>query len=237
MRKTYSISAILLPLGGLLLLGVLLGGCAADRGISKLRAERFPQMKNNEVKVSVQAKALYLKVTPKGNGLTKESIDAANILLTEQGPIRRQVLTIVPLTPAGEKIAPHLASALTAAGARPPLLGGDQVMEENTSKPAKALKNQQQDWDIELTSEAIVVEVPDNTIADPDNWTMSPYYNIGTLGAANRANIAMMVSDPRDLLRPRALAPTEGKIATSALGRYLTDDLKDLIDINFSGDE
>jgi len=79
--------------------------------------------------------------------------------------------------------------------------------------------------------------MPDTTVDDPENWASSPYYALGTLGAANSANIAMMTSDPRDLLRPRTLAPTEGKIATSAMDRYLNDDLKDLIDIDFSGDD
>jgi len=229
--------SVLPPLCGLLLSGVLLGGCGLDRGIHQLRATHFPQLKEGGVSTDVQARALYLKATPDGRGLTAESIAAANDLLTTQGPIRRQVLTIIPLSPAGEQIAPRLVQALDAAGARSPQLGANKMNGEPESESAKEQTRQQQSWDIELVSEAIVVNVPDCTVAEPDLWTVEPYYAVGTLGCANQSNIAMMVSDPRDLIRPRSLAPSEGAIATSAMDRYLDGELNDLIDIDFSGDD
>ncbi|WP_196772888.1 CpaD family pilus assembly lipoprotein [Pseudodesulfovibrio alkaliphilus] len=213
-------------------MGSLLGGCGAERTIHRLRAANFQQERTEGVTTSVQARALYLQVSP-GGGLTAESIDAANRMLTSQGPIRRQVLTIVALSPAGEKLAPRLAKTLTDAGANPPRRGAYEVEAGAGSAPAEDLTRQQQGWDIELISEAVVVNAPDCTVAQPDLWTVSPYYAIGTLGCANEANIAMMASDPRDLIRPRALAPTEGKIATSAVERYFNDETKELIDIDF----
>jgi len=237
MQKRNPISSVILIASGLILVTAILGGCAVERGIQKMRAQRFSQPREGQTTVSVKARATYLQATANGDGLSAESIAAANELLTAQGPIRRQILTIIPLSPAGKRIAPHLVKALQAAGAPSPQSGSYEVAENANSEAAKALAEQQQGWDIELVSEAVVVEVPDTTIANPDGWALSPYYSVGTLGVATQANIAMMVSDPRDLVRPKTLAPTEGKIAASALDRYLNDDLKDLLDIDFSGEE
>lgn len=220
----------------LLLAGSLLGGCALDRGIHHLRAGNFAQPRDESTTVSVQARALYLKAVPDGSGLTAESMAAANDLLTSQGPIRRQALTIVPLSPAGELIAPRLARALESAGARNPQHGEYQVDGGADSEPAQALAQQHEGWDIELISEALVVDASDCVVAMPDLWTVKPYSAVGTLGCANQANIAMMVSDPRDLIRPRALGPTEGRIAAGAVERYLNGEINELIDIDFSGD-
>lgn len=236
MQQRNRISSAILRLGALLLTGVLLGGCAADRAIHRMRAQSFPQPRDKGVSASVKARALYLKAAPNG-GLTAESIKSANTLLTVQGPLRRQILTIVPLSPAGDKIAPRLAKALEAAGARSPRSGSYDVKDGAKSAAGQDLKRQQHGWDLELISEALVVDVTDCSVADPDNWTINPYYAVGTLGCANEANIAMMTSDPRDLLRPRALAPAEGKIASSAIERYYAGEVNDLIDIDFSGDD
>ncbi len=47
-----------------------------------------------------------------------------------------------------------------------------------------------------LVSRAVVAEVPDCAIADPQAWTVTPFSAVGALGCANRANLARMVSDP-----------------------------------------
>ena len=56
------------------------------------------------------------------------------------------------------------------------------------------------------------------------------------MGCANRANIAAMVSDVRDLRRPRTLAAADGRAAAGAVERYQTGDVRELIDINFNND-
>lgn len=220
----------------LLLACFMLGGCAIDRGIHSLRVNRFAQPREDGVTASVQARALYLKVSSDGEGLTRDSLSAANDLLTAQGPIRRQVLTIVPLTPAGEKVAPRLAKALEDAGAVEAQLGSYVVDAGPDSNEAEELGKQQRGWDLELISEAIVMHAPDCTVAKPDLWTVSPFYAVGTLGCANQVNVAMMASDPRDLIRPRALAPAEGNVTASAVERYQKGEVNELIDIDFSGD-
>ena len=60
---------------------------------------------------------------------------------------------------------------------------------------------------------------------------------MGALGCANNANIARMVSDPRDLVRPRPLEPGDGEAAVLAVRKYQTGDTEDLVDIDFSQDE
>ena len=197
----------------------------------------FAQPTDNDVKAAPRARALYLQAAAEGVGLKAESLDAANDLLTTQGPIGKQTLTLVPLSPAGERVAPRLARALRDAGARVVHLGVYEVQGGAESEPGRELARQQEGWDVELISEAVVVEIPDCTVAKPDEWTVSPFESVGTLGCASNANIAAMISDPRDLLRPRVLGPADGKVAESAVKRYRNDEIKDLIDIDFSGDD
>ena len=75
---------------------------------------------------------------------------------------------------------------------------------------------------LELISEAYVVHAPECVVADPTRWTIEPYEAVGTLGCANNANIAMMVSDPKDLLRPRALEGADGTASNLAVQKYQT---------------
>ncbi|MFT4301944.1 MAG: CpaD family pilus assembly lipoprotein [Desulfovibrio sp.] len=222
---------------GLILACALYSGCALDRVVHKARATNFHDESSDTTTVGVQSKGVYLRVAPDGNGFTAQSIEEANALLTEQGPLRRQILTIVPLSPEGKRMAPRLAQALTNAGAMNPQLGSYDVAGGVTSSAAQNLANQQQGWDIEIVSEALVVHAQDTTIAKPDLWTVSPYYAVGTLGKANAANRALMISDPRDILRPRSLDPAEGNVSAAAIERYQKGETRELVDINFSGDK
>lgn len=212
----------LLPLA----LVVLLAGCQTP--LNDLRSKRFG---NGVVPVAAGARhhalALALQADPSGQGLTPESLREANAMLTRQGRIDQQVLTLTPFNAQGEMLAQRIAQTLTRAGARAPRvepipLDAERVAEANDGG-----------WTLELQSEALALNVTDCRIARPDGVTLSPYYSVGALGCANRANMARMVSDPRDLSRPRTLEGGDGKAAAGAIERYQTGETRDLIDIDF----
>lgn len=215
----------LLPLAPLLL-ALLLSGCGTQ--LNDLRAQRFGAGEAAKTPtVAPRAVALALQAAPDGNGLTAESLNAANELLTRQGRIDAQVLTLTPFNARGEALAQRLAQALARSGARAPRV-------ESLPRDAQRLQAAAQaGWDLELQSEAMTVQATRCSIAKPDDWTIHPYYGVGTLGCANRANLARMVSDPRDLARPRTLEGADGKAAAGAVDRYQTGETRDLIDIDF----
>ena len=99
--------------------------------------------------------------------------------------------------------------------------------------PSNLQASKQDNWDLQVISEALVVKVPDCSIANPKTWTVKPYQAVGPLGCANRANIARMVSDPRDLMRPQTLDAGDGMTAVNAVGRYHDDELRELLEIDF----
>lgn len=209
-----------------LLLALLLSGCGTQ--LNDLRAQRFgPGQAAKAPTVAPRAVALALQAAPDGNGLTAESLKAANELLTRQGRIEAQVLTLTPFNARGEALAQRLAQALARSGARAPRV-------ESVPRDAQRLEQAAQaGWDLELQSEALTVQTDRCGIAKPGDWTIHPYYGVGTLGCANRANLARMVSDPRDLARPRTLEGADGKAAAGAVDRYQTGEIRDLIDIDF----
>ena len=127
----------------------------------------------------------------------------------------------------GEVLAQRLAQALGRAGARQPRVLGTTLDGERLAQAAE------QGWDLELQSEALTLDASRCGIAKPGEVTVHPFYGVGTLGCATRANLARMVSDPRDLSRPRALDGADGKAAAEAVERYQTGETRDLIDINF----
>lgn len=90
--------------------------------VGRVRSSNFAQTRDEALSMKVQAKSLYLRASANGSGLTDESIESANKFLLSQGPIRRQVLTVVPLSERGEKLARRLAEALEEAGAQEPKL-------------------------------------------------------------------------------------------------------------------
>ena len=132
-----------------------------------------------------------------------------------------------------ESIARRLAEALEEAGAQEPKLA--VYVNEKTGQ--RDFPDRRVSWDLELISEAYVVHAPECEVADPTRWTIEPYEAVGTLGCANNANIAMMVSDPKDLLRPRALEGADGTASNLAVQKYQTGDQEDLIDIDFSQED
>lgn len=209
-----------------LMLALLLTGCGSQ--LNDMRAQRFGAGEAAKAPaVAPRAVALALQAAPDGHGLTAESLQAANELLTRQGRIDSQVLTLTPFNARGEALAQRLAQALARSGARAPRV-------ESLPRDAQRLEQAAQaGWDLELQSEALTVQATRCGIARPDDWTIHPYYGVGTLGCANRANLARMASDPRDLVRPRALEGADGKAAAGAVDRYQSGEIRDLIDIDF----
>jgi len=210
------------PLLSLLALSVLLVGC--DRQLNQMRENRFTPYKTAEAP-TVAPSALVASLKANGNGsFTAESLENLNTLLRVQGRLRQQTLTLQPYTPSGERLAQRLADVLREQGA---------VAEQVIVMPSRLEAAQAGEWDLQVVSEALVVKVPDCTIANPETWTVKPYQAVGPLGCANRANIAAMVSDPRDLVRPQALDGGDGIGAVNAVGRYHDDEVRELLDIDF----
>jgi len=215
----------------LVLAGSILFLSACSEEINAIRADRFANTPRTAVEVRPSAVSLNLRVTPNGRSLAPDSLVKLNKMLKGQGRLSLQTLTLLPYTPAGERFARRLAGVLAKQGLPPAQLTvkADFVDASETGGTVKT-------DDLMVVSEALVATVPDCSIADPDNWAISPYRAVGTLGCANRANLARMVSDPRDLIRPRMLAPGDGIQADSAVGRYHSDDVRELPDINFDDD-
>jgi pilus assembly protein CpaD len=148
-------------------------------------------------------------------------------MLYSQGRLQAQSLSITPFNARGEALATRLAQALVRAGARPP------IVKPRPGDAARLKEAQDNTWDLELQSEAMVVSLPECRVARPDELMLRPYEGVGRLGCATRANLAAMVSDPRDLLRPRTLDGANGAAAVAAVTRYQEGDTRDLIDLDF----
>jgi pilus assembly protein CpaD len=209
---------------GLLALLLTLTGCDALH--NQLRSNRFASTPAPEPQAATpRAQALALRLSTDGRSLNPDSLAQANALLQRQGRIGAQVLTITPFNQRGAEFAPRLAQALQRNGAKAP-----QVLALSADAGSSG-------WDLELQSEALVLDDGRCQIADRDDWAMHPYRGVGSLGCATRSNLARMVSDPRDLSRPRSLDGGDGRAAAAAVRRYQEDDLKDLIDIDFSEED
>lgn len=209
----------------LLFLGLplLLTGC--NNQVNQIREKRFANPPLKPVEVQPSAMSVSLSTTPNGQSFTADSIDKLNTLLLRQGRLGNQSLTLVPHTPAGERIAARLAQTLRNRG----------LPAQHLNLEAVRLQTQGGD-DLVVVSEALVATIPDCQIAQPTRWTLRPYTAMGSMGCANQANIAAMVSDPRDLVSPRTLDAADGIHASNAVQRYHEDDLPELIDINFNDD-
>lgn len=210
------------PSVALLLLGLplLLAGCTHE--LNQIRENRFANPPLQAVEVQPQALSLTLVATPNGQSFTAESLDKLNHLLVQQGRLANQSVTLIPHTPAGERIATRLAQVLRERGL------------PNQQLNLEALRLQKGQDDVMVVSQALVVRVPKCVISAPDRWTIAPYASLGGLGCANEANIAAMVSDPRDLITPRTLDAGDGIQANGAVQRYHENDLPELVDIDFS---
>ncbi|MDQ7988650.1 MAG: CpaD family pilus assembly lipoprotein [Candidatus Dactylopiibacterium sp.] len=205
----------------------LVGLSACETPINGLRASRLSGEPVPAASVAPRALALALVVAGDGQGLSEASLREANRMLQSQGRLPAQTLSITPFTPQGERVAQRLAQALTRAGARRPAVlavPGDAPRLEEARRHG---------WDLELQSEALVVSVPDCRAAVPDRVMVRPHAALGPLGCATRANVAAMVSDPRDLTRPRTLDGGNGAAAAAAVARYQNGEVRDLIDIDF----
>ncbi|WP_342609561.1 CpaD family pilus assembly lipoprotein [Vibrio tritonius] len=202
---------------------VLLTGCEQTINHWREGDETVATGKNYPIKVAPTVSAVSLQLT-EHKGLSPESMQNLNLLLTNQGRLSKQQLTIQPYSNDGQQFANKLHAALQQAGAI------DVRILPMTYQADKA------QWDLRVQSQALVVTVPDCRIHDASTWTTKPYEAIGPLGCATRANLARMVSDPADLLRAKELGPADGEAALQAVKRYQEDELKELLDIDFNED-
>ncbi len=213
---------------GRLILSVLLitalAGCS-DRSVNDMRMQRYNQPDLTPVTVQPRALAVTLLVAANGRGLSKDSLAQLNKLLNQQGRLARQSLTITPYTVRGEQMANRLANALKNAGAD----GKKLIVQRRTFSSG-------QHGDLEVMSQALAVTTSRCQINDPGMLMVDPFASMGYLGCATQNNLAMMVSDPHDLIQARALDDADGVTAVNSIERYQQDEVKDLIDINFDGD-
>ncbi|MBT0570735.1 CpaD family pilus assembly lipoprotein [Curvibacter sp. CHRR-16] len=208
-----------------LVCAVCLSACQTP--LNDVRAARFSAESVQAPTVQPRALALPLHASADEKGLTPESLKQANAMLSQQGRLQAQTLTITPFNARGETLAKRLAKALVASGAKEP-----QVL-AIPSDATRLEDAKRHGGDLELQSDALVISMPECGLARANDWMVNPYTAIGPLGCANRANLARMVSDPRDLARPRALAGADGSAAVLAVQRYQEADIRDLIDIDF----
>lgn len=211
------------PLLPLLAVALLLAGC--DHQINQMRENRF-QPYNQAQAPSVKPQALMVALHTNGSGsLTADSLANLNTLLRSQGRLHNQTLTLRPFTPAGETVSKRLATVLRELGSP-----AQQII----VAPVQLRAGNASDEDLQVVSEAMVVTVPDCAVADGQSWTVKPFQATGQLGCANRANIARMVADPRDLVRAQALDSGDGNTAVNSVTRYYDDEPRELLDIDFS---
>lgn len=202
--------------------------------VGKIRESHFASAPRNQApEVTMKARSLHMRVNSDGSGFSSEVLDETNRFLVSQGPISRQVLTVVPISARGRDIAPKLAQALEDAGAKDVQLGRYAVKKAGK----ETFPDRDTGWDVELISEAYVAKIARCKIERPNRWTIDPYDAIGTLGCANQTNIALMVSDPRDLIRGRGLDGTDGALSERNVRKYQEGDTEDLVDIDFSQED
>ena len=209
------------PLFVALSLALLLGAC--DRTVNDQRIALYaPQSPQAPIRAVPSAMVAHLSATA-GGGMSRESLADLNTLLARQGRLSQQTLTLRPATPAGEQVGKRLGEVLTQLGARQVIVAPTQL-------------DKAQGADLQVVSEALVAQIPDCTISDPSRSAVKPYRAIGDLGCANRANIARMVADPRDLNRAQSLEGADGVAAVNAVERYQRHETVELLDINFNKD-
>ncbi|MBE7244072.1 MAG: CpaD family pilus assembly lipoprotein [Actinomycetospora chiangmaiensis] len=200
-------------------LALALAQTACTQEVNAVRASQFADAPQQAVVVGPSVVALPLHTTPDGRALTPASVADLGDALTQQGRLSNQRVTLLTHTPQGDRIARRLQRSLIDRGLPAAQLRVTRSEPGGTTDGSEALT---------LVSRAVVAEVPDCAIADPQAWTVTPFSAVGALGCANRANLARMVSDPRDLVRPRRLAPGDGIQADAAVGRYQKDNIREL---------
>lgn len=212
--------SLLAPL--LAILALTLPACTQE--LNGVRADMFANPPQPPIEVKPSAVSMNLRTTPSGQSFTPESLAKLNDMLNRQGRLSNQTITLLPYNAQGERIAQRLSEVLTERG-----LPASQLNLRFDLRDAEGAGED----DVMVVSEAIVAQVPNCAIADAQGWAVTPYSAVGTLGCANRANLARMVSDPRDLVRPRTLDPADGIQANAAVQRYHTDNVRELVDIDF----
>lgn len=229
--QTLETATLPLPSSRACLLGLslvmVIGLSACETPLNRMRVASFGTDVIPSPVVEPRAVALALRVSEDQRGLTEESLREANRMLYSQGRLYAQSLSITPFNERGEALAKRLAQALVRSGARPPLV------KPRPADAARLKEAQDNTWDLELQSEALVVSLPDCRVARPDELMLRPYEGLGRLGCATRANLAAMVSDPRDLMRPRTLEGSNGAAAVAAVTRYQDGEIRSLVDIDF----
>lgn len=204
----------------LLTVALLVSGC--DRHVNQLRETRFNPL-TPVAQATVAPSALVTSLKASGSGsFTAESLDNLNSLLKAQGRLRNQQLTLQPYTPSGDRLAQRLASVLR-----------EQGVGTVSIRPTRLDASDAREWDLQVVSEALVVKVPDCSVADASTWTVKPFEAVGPVGCSARANIAAMVSNPKDLVRPATLDSGDGTQAVAAVKRYHDDEVRELLDIDF----
>jgi len=203
---------------------VLLSGC--DRTVHQLRDGPVASMRQNEsFSVKPTVSSISLKVQPSGS-LNPASLSGLNSLLKNQGRLSNQTIRMQPLSEQGEQFAQRLEQSLLELG----------VQGESLFIQPLVYQEAETAWDLNVVSEAIIVVTPDCVIEDSTTWSVKPFDAVGTLGCANRSNIARMVVNPRDLIRARTLDSADGINAVGAVKRYHEADITPLLDIDFNED-
>lgn len=203
---------------------ILLSGC--DRTVHQMRDGSVASMRQHEsFSVKPTASSISLKVQKSGS-LTPSSLSGLNSLLKNQGRLSNQTIRIQPLSEQGEQFAQRLGQSLLELG----------VQTESLVIQPLVYQEREVKWDLNVTSEAIVVVTPDCAIEGSNTWSVKPFDAVGTLGCANRSNIARMVVNPRDLIRARTLDSADGISAVGAVKRYHEADITPLLDIDFNED-
>ncbi|MBJ7222680.1 MULTISPECIES: CpaD family pilus assembly lipoprotein [unclassified Brenneria] len=211
------------PIFGLTLcaLCLLLTACG-DSAVNSQRLQRYDQPALAPIDVRPSSLAVTLQVAANGRGFTPESLKQLNVMLKDQGRLSKQTLTLIPRSARGEQMAARLASVLKNAGA-----------DAQKVKLMRAATAGAQSGDVEVISEALAVKTTRCQVNDPGLLMVKPFEGIGYLGCATQNNLAMMVAEPRDLIQAKALDDADGVVAVNSIERYQSDEVKELIDINF----
>ncbi|WP_300002990.1 CpaD family pilus assembly lipoprotein [uncultured Cedecea sp.] len=211
------------PLAGGLM-AIILSGCT-DRALNDIRMQRYDQPALAPVTAKPSALAVNLQAASKGQGLSPASLSSLNELLVKQGRLTAQTLIITPYTVRGEQLAGRLAKALQNAGADPKKIKTERRIVAGSGQ-----------GDLQVISQAIAVQTTRCQINDPGLLMVKPYDSVGYLGCATQNNLAMMIAEPKDLIQARMLDGADGVAAVNAIERYQTDNVKTLINIDFSED-
>ncbi|MCV9878663.1 CpaD family pilus assembly lipoprotein [Brenneria izbisi] len=211
------------PISGLTLCACafLLAACG-DNSVNSQRMQRYAQPALEPIEVRPSSLAVTLQVAADGRGFTPESLKRLNVMLKDQGRLAKQTLTLIPRTARGEQMAGRLALVLKNAGA-----------DARKVKQMRIASASGQSGDLEVISQALAVKTARCQVNDPGLLMVKPFEGMGYLGCATQNNLAMMVAQPRDLLQAKTLDDADGVVAVNSIERYQSDEVKELIDIDF----